>query len=497
MSEGLATSRLFRPWYGLLLALSVLLIFAPTVGTFFSQDDFPRLLRAQTTTPDRVLHQFLETKGRFYRPMVELYFTLLLKAFGLQSGAWQVVNLGILALNGWLLAQLCLRMGLSGGGAFAAGLFYCSHSALHALVMWPSAASSLLVVLFGLLSLRLTISAPRWHMRFAGAGSLALALAAKEVAVLIPIIACLALVAVQRRDGLVHQSKLRLGLYILLRTLPLLLVLAFYVVVRMAFHHMPAAEDEYAIGLGPHVARNLIHLLSFATGLLPGAGLLLGAPSSALYQLIFWGVMLVGTWRLHRRGDRLATLGLLWFAIGLAPTLFLSRHPMDAYYLDIALAGLACSVGAILQAVAAFLHGRLLRHGCQLALLAGYLVLNFLSVRFEISRSPIVGQARRAESVLDDVRSICPTLPHRATLLFIGVDNATRWAMGFGDLFRVMYNDPTLDVRFASAEDEAPSPPIAHGAIVAFRVEDGQIVHVPAWSSPFGSTPSGGKTPPP
>jgi hypothetical protein len=71
-----------------------------------------------------------------------------------------------------------------------------------------------------------------------------------------------------------------------------------------------------------------------------------------------------------------------------------------------------------------------------------------MSVRSEYARSPVRGQADRGLALWNDMSRACPRPPRGGRVCVVGMDEPGRWALCFGDLFRVMYRDPALRVEF-------------------------------------------------
>jgi hypothetical protein len=234
-----------------------------------------------------------------------------------------------------------------------------------------------------------------------------------------------------------------------------------------------AAETVYRLEPGPHVLANLATLMGHAAGMPPGVE---AGPLGAGYRLLVWLALTAGSVMLLRRGQPLAGLGLAWFALGIAPVIALSGHGMDPYYLDLALIGLALTVGALVGAASHRAAPRRLAGVLGAALLVAYLMVGATAVRAELPRSQLAAKAARAETALADVRAAYPSLPRGATLYLIDSDDFTYWATGWGALFRVAYHDPALRVLFASRGDPLPPAGERGASFFAFAVADGRLL---------------------
>jgi hypothetical protein len=446
---------------GLALPLMGALVHAPVVGLPFIQEDYIHLARVRPASLAAPWAAFLALDEGWYRPLLEVYFALLHGLFGPVPAGFHAVNIALLALNAGLVAALGHRLGLDRGARVAAAVFYGGHTAFMTLVLWPAAASSLLVVAASLAALVVLPRAWRPARLALAAALFALALAARENAVVVPALAWLTLWLPGRpwRSGV--PGALRAALAALRVTAPCWLLLGLYLLLRSGAMARMATETVYAMAVGPHLLSNASALLIQASGL--PLVLVEGRPWLLVVPLGLWlGVGAGAAWS-WRRGHAAPLLGLLWFAVACSPVLLLARHAMDAYYLDLPLVGLALAIGVLARAGLGWAAPRGRMAAPATIVLAGYLVLGGLAVRAAAPRAELVVKAARAAAVVAEARAAYPRLPRGGTLTLTGADDLTYWATGWGAAFQVAYDDPTLRIVFARPEET----PIDAAAVVA------------------------------
>lgn len=465
--------------FAVLLAAAVL-VFWPALDAFFVQDDFRNLLWAQQADARAMAGAFARLHEGTYRPLVRLYFVAMTRWVGLEPAAFHGVSVALLAVNAWLVRRLGRGLGLGLTGSLAAGLFYGCHTAFLTLAMWASATNSLLAVCGALVTVLLVQRRAAWWTRGLATVTSALALCAREVAVMAPLLAWLVLWLPARPWRRGRRACWQAGVASAAATAPLWLLAALYLLARAAGLARLAGTPDYAVGLGPRTLFNAAVLAFHATGLSVRAQELIGAPLGVACRITFWGALLAGAWLARRRGSAAGLVGLPWFGAGILPVIGLTAHWMDAYYLDLALVGPALAAGALLERG---MH-RLApprtpgARGIVGLVLTGLVLASAASVRAELPRALLYHRARLAAALLADVQEAYPRLPPGATLVLTGLDDAAAWAIGFGDLYRVLYGDPMLRVVLARPGDPLPPAAGPAGRVIAFAWRNGELVPV-------------------
>jgi hypothetical protein len=462
--------------YLVVLPLAILLVFSPAIGTFFAQDDFSFLTRAQQEMTIRLLRNFTHFDSEFYRPLLEVYFAVLIRYFGVDPAAFHIAALIILSINAMLVVQLAKALGLDDEAAVVAGFFYGCHPALLTAVMWAAAANTLLATFWSLVTLWIVTRGRTLRTCIPATLTLTLALSAREVAAIVPALAWLACWLPHRPWRQRWRDVLASSLSALTATAPLWMLLLGYMAVRRAGLARLAAGPAYAVTLTPGTLLNNIQLLAtHATGLSTGMQQWIGQLLFTSYPVLFWVVLVPGSVLLFIMGKPTGFFGLLWFFLGIIPVISLARHNMDPYYLDLALIGLALSVGALVHALAQVRPKYTLIQWAHATLLILWLFMSMFSVRVELLRSPVLGQALQAQAMLIGIKALYPTLPRGATMYISGTDERTDWAIGFGDMYRVAYRDLSLKVLLENRGDPLPLDYQSNPSFFAFEMRENRL----------------------
>lgn len=407
----------------------------------FFADDFlfldqtrGRSLWAALTSPDP-LRNFWRPVGR------QLYFWLVARSGEspvVAHGLNLLIFLGIVAL----LFVLARRLAGSRAAVIAASIL-ALHYVADVPVRWASGSQDLIAVAGALGALCLVASGRNgW-----AAASLGLGLLAKETVVLTPLVA---LWMVRRRGERWTRSLATLW--------PLGAVVAAWAVIWMlamqgrsggTIHFSPDAIPAAPVHLvqvllGAEWSRNLsLRLPGFLPPFVPLA-------------LALIGIALVGRQRSAPRGRPLESpaapsawsTGLLWALLATLPVV-LVVHIWSAYYYFFALCGLALMLGALLARLPlaiALAATTLLAWGSESARRletfasdpSPWCTESHLN-RFYFDRS-----MWWVTRYLEDLRRQRPTMPHRSTLFYSGIESFSSWQAADGPLVRWAYRDSSL-----------------------------------------------------
>lgn len=277
----------------------------------------------------------------YYRPMMSLGYLLSFQAFGPSAFAFHCFNLALHLAVVLLVFKLTEEMFRERGLAMAAALIFALHPIHTEPVDWIAAVTDLELTFFYLLSFWLYLrlpppSASGLRRAAAQAGllaSLALTMLAKEQAVTFPVLATLYehFYREDRAETTIRQKVARYA--------PAWLLLPVYLVVRVRAlgglapsAHAHHGSDDVLLSAAALLAQYVGKLLWPArlcafyvfpkswTALLPwvlgGLGTFLAL---ALIFLVLW------------RKARLASFGLLWFVVTLAPALNIRWMPIAVF----------------------------------------------------------------------------------------------------------------------------------------------------------------------
>jgi hypothetical protein len=206
--------------------------------------------------------------------------------------------------------------------------------------------------------------------------------------------------------------------------------------------------EPYAISLfGGHVVDNMLELMRNAA--LFGLPLQSGTEASAgrVWPYVFWFLLIaLATWAAWR-GAYLPVAGIVCFFMSLVPLAALTNHYMDVYYVDLALVGLAVTVGALVAranlnfivVVSALFVFVLVQAG------AVQLFQERTFYAAIIERTDFLEEVNRHARVRNG--QLVVETPCRLD---------KEWARD-GELFRVLRDDPDLRVRFRFVEADRVS----------------------------------------
>ena len=176
-------------WPALLLMVGAFLLYANSFGNVWTYDDFPVVV----DNPDiRSLVGFF-ADAHPGRPLRELTYLLDHALFGLQPGGWHIQNVFWHGLNAVLVFLLLGRLGVESRVAWFASLLFLVHPIQVEVVANISHRKDSLALCFVLLALLCHIRAceqgrRRWGWEAGMLGAWALALLAKQNAVVLPLV---------------------------------------------------------------------------------------------------------------------------------------------------------------------------------------------------------------------------------------------------------------------------------------------------------------------
>ncbi len=343
-----------------------LAVFAPLLGSGFVWDDFAYIRdNLFLDDPAHIPLYFVndECVGLFagtayYRPLTTTSFALDKLAWGDWAGGYHATNL-LLHLGACLLLFLLARR-LTGSweAALGAGILFAVHPVNVEPVAWIAARADLLCGLFLLASFLAFPPPSRAGGRTPWPSLLAflLALASKEVAVILPALLFLHLLLAGEGGGKGEGARARLAG--LARPLfPYLLLAAFYLVLRLlVLGDSPWEPAPLSLRAATAGATYLFHI---AHAFLP-LGLRIFydmSPHTALLSplpLAGWALAAVlgaAPWLVRRRFP-VVPLGVAWFLLALLPAsnlpALLQPSPVADRYLYIPLLGLGLALAGLL-----------------------------------------------------------------------------------------------------------------------------------------------------
>ncbi len=329
----------------LVVAVASLLAYARTLSYEFVWDDVLLVARSQrlrewSSLPAVLGSHFwaeVHEGSHYYRPLVSLSFFLDLQIWGLNPLGFHLTNLLAHLATALAVLALARRLGADSLAACLAGLAFALHPIHTESVTFISGRTDVLATLLFLLAL-LGYAGWRVHAKawtLAGSlGAFFLALAAKEVAVTLPVMLALYDWFVARRTAEAWSGELR---RMMLRLSPYAAVIAFYLVARMASLGALVESDP---GVWGSLVTRLLTTVKIVAAYawmtfvpFPANAHYVIVPIGAPPPLAWWGaagwlaLLLAGTvWAVLRRP--VWGFGVLWFWVTLIPSVGVNLLPL-------------------------------------------------------------------------------------------------------------------------------------------------------------------------
>jgi len=429
-----------------LLILLCLLLYAPSLSYFFAQDDFFFLSRASESEfgdPASLFKPF----GPFYRPLsTSIYFTGMLRLFGLRPVPYHALSLGLFCVN--VLLVFCIGDALFGGRekGFITALFYLTRGMHFEAVSWVSGIQDLLMTFFVLTSMisYLKYSEEKRRLLPFSLIMFVLALLSKETAVIFPFV-LLSYEFIVNKERVGWKRLVGISLFFL--------VAAIYLTGHFLFIESMPKEGRYATGLGLFWVSNLVNYFMACINILFLPFVML--PRFHRHSLQFFFVVLAVCLvafllisRRHKRNEetirtvneqsktagyiRLMGLGTIFFVLGALPALpFKDRF--EPYYMSLASVGISIALAAALS----LLTDKRLKT----VILAGTCIISLaINMQFRTKRLSHVGKfSPIARDAIHELRPLLADAPPGSTLYISGSDGYLWLALAWGSGIKVFF----------------------------------------------------------
>lgn len=448
---------ILRTYYPIIFSL---LIFLPSIGNFFSSDDWFHLRITQITSFQQFLNFFsfshTAQSAAFYRPLsTQVFFYIFQSLFGLVSWSYYLFVLCCFGYSLYLLYQFAIRQLNSHIHAKIAVLIYGVSVSNFTRIYFLSAFQEISLVIFSLLSL---LYFPKSKVK--GVMFFVLALLSKETAIILPIL----LLIFNYRD-----LKKNTIAFLWLFTISLI-----YLFFRFKVFGL-AVGDSYLWNLSPYKAANTLMwyiLWSFGAPELlvdyVGSGLKL-VPKFYTDYLVWWksiliplfGTLLAATVLVVKKFKEVDTRLLsyvFFFLISISPVLFLPSHKF-ALELGLPLVGFSLAIAWLFPKKLSILS---------YIFLSFYLILNILMNCLTYTRHYSVSRGEISSKVYSYLVKNYPSPPEFSYFEFINdtEDYGPAWgqskqisqALSGSDFFRVFYRSPGFKVYYQDILEERPSP---------------------------------------
>ena len=378
--------------------------------------------------------------GGIYRPVLGLWFTGMRTVFGESPLPYHLVALAFMALAALAVRWLALELGLGNVPATIAGVVYGTHAALTLTTFWVSAASSPLAAALAASSVAL-LCRPTARRCLAATLLLVLAIASRDAAVVTPAIATILLASrCPGWKGLAASLRTTAGLWAVSG--------GYFVLQALNGAFSGPKTAPYATNyFGRHVIDNALLLMNHAArfGIPPRGGFEVAALQ--VWVVTFWLLLLGFSVWAARRGSLLPLAGIACFCVSLVPYVGFTNHSMQRYYLEIALIGLALTIGSLAACA---------RPRAVAVLVVSFVLVQIGAVQLFHERTVWNTVIERTDS-LEDLSMRTPTT-NGELVIETPCGKDKEWSRN-GDLFRVLRDDPGLRVRFKIVKPTVSSTP--------------------------------------
>jgi hypothetical protein len=425
----------------LLLAVAV---FWPCLRYGFAMDDFALIEAGRAPLAVGIPAHFAPQPGVHYRPLGQYgYFWLTDRLLPYAPLPFHLANLALHLLTVLLVWWLARRFVADVLAVALATLFFAIHSGYFLVISWVALAGEITPALCCLAALAcwLTYCEPGARRRplwwALTCLCVVLALLAKQVAVALPPALLLYQVLFQPAAGWPRRGPLRVAPAALLLQAPLALYAWF--VLRVSGSQ---ASGPYHLVFGLDAIRTGLTYLLWV-GDLPR--LADDYPSLVLAGAAL-GVVALLAYACWQR-ERVILFGLGWFALFLAPVVFLPEH-MFHYYLYLPGTGVVLVLARLAELVLRGLR-RNTRQVLALTCAALLVLCNVVGVVYELGHNPTMVQEAQGQRALATLRADHPRLLPGTTIKFVAPADHIYYVLGYGAAVRLAYPGVPLRVVFA------------------------------------------------
>lgn len=464
-----------------------LILFYPSFGVFFSQDDFFHFqlsLNASTWPELLGFFKFIPFEERgvaFYRPISrEIFFNLYYSFFGLDSFWARIIQVIILIVNIFIASKIAFELTKNSKVSALTGLFIVTSSINVALLYYLAGGiQALVATLFSLTSILLFIksfiykSTSYYFLSFI---FFLLAVCSHEISFITPILLALYLFVNSKRN----LTSLLSILKVVFPYISICLVIFSLEVVIIGFS---PNEEQYQVTYSlKKILNSFVWYFLWAWGLpemlidFVGPGLKLN-PSllkywGSFYQIIFISFALsISTFTYiifslfrKRRSlvlNKILLVSFAWYIVSTLPVILLPSHK-STYYLALGIPGLAIFISIILVSYYSNLKHKLPVY----IFIISFLALNITSIKLSESTYWAASRGKVAKQIISEVTSMYPTLPKGAIVYFYndpnypfvakdwgGTSKQANFILNNDDALQLYYHDPTLKVYYEDLKD--------------------------------------------
>ncbi|MFW5663227.1 MAG: hypothetical protein ACOCZW_05835, partial [Bacteroidota bacterium] len=321
------------PLYALLCGLFAFLLYAKSIDyefTYLDDNKFASEYLQYVDRPDYLAVPFQTTFGAsYYRPMLGMTFLLDAKRGELDPVSYNLTNIFLHVFSSIFIYLLLIKLKFTKNLSLILTLFFAAAPVLTPAVSWvagrnDSLAAFFLVPSFIFLVMYYDMKGARSYLSLAAHGTLFLAgLFTKEIAVMLPLIAVMYVLAV-RKEKFSDRRNFILGAVWIIAAL-------IFLTARMSVSHLLAGEDEVSLSSFIYSLPTIPSL----TGKIFFPVNMVGFAGFDSITIIFGLAVLAGLVVLYffsGENKNLYLTGLLWFVLFILPSLFVRIKYVEDFF---------------------------------------------------------------------------------------------------------------------------------------------------------------------
>jgi hypothetical protein len=471
------------------LALLQYLLYFHSNRHFFQGDSLYYFqLRYRTVKEFLLGFTSLDPAG-WYRPLTaRTVQSLLYPWFGLEPAAYRIVHYLLFMITIFAIFKLASVVTRRRLAACLATLFFAVHSVngwtTYDVLFVPELVFTFFYVTAAAAYLRYRQTQNRRLFWLSIACTLA-ALCSKETASTLPLM----FVAV---DMILNRTRFRDAIisaraHLAILALYVLLIVGYLGVQRPAFQSIlkrPGPEIVYRFSLDRTITNNAAVAATWAFNIPRGwqTESRHFQPRAITFLKFFrFAIIALVVWIMFRTERRIVIAGLVWFCIGIGPALPLFDHFLP-YYLFMPVVGFSIALGSLGDAV--YRRIATLNRPTAVAVVAVPLMMvaaiGAVGARRDARENRVLGwSSRLAENSMNDLKNAHPTLRPNTTIYISDAENQDlSWDTAQGGLFKMAYNDDTLQALYWGWGEVISKPIVDRGPVVVMKYHDFHLTDI-------------------
>ena len=465
----------------ILLAVITISVFYSALSNYFTADDFTWLRWAATADFSDIAGFFLNAFGFFYRPLVKSIFYFIYQFLGLKPHGYHLISFSLHFLTSAVIYLLALFLAGNSLVAFLSGLFFLLHPVHGETIFWVSGYSGLFSALFYLLSVYLFLRVDKekkWVKRAYYLASLfffILSLASYELAVTLPLMLILYFFVFKGLKRIKKWMK---------QVLPYFGVLVFYIYLRNTVAQAHLLSGDYNYNPANFVFNFFGNLIGYFGELILGLrfisfydflreNLRRQKLITALFLIVMLGVVYYFRKGLRKmKIDKLLIFALGWIVISLLPVIGLGN--IAERYLYVPSAGFVIFLAIMVNK----LHRKKI-FALTLLVVVTIGISGFYYLELKKSELTWKRAGETSNEILRALSTNYKQFPKKGTLYFINlplrIERAWVFPVGIEDGLWFIYKNDNLKIIKGDNLDKALDYKKKNKDVYIFMYEEGEL----------------------